>query len=818
MLDHRILWVFSAGLLGCSCGHTTAPSSGERSREQVASEVPGASEGSEREATTAAAAATPQAAPATPPAPRIVPGVLHFDLAAHPERAELRQGESIVLDLGTRGGAKYTFGGWLSGAGDDHRFGDTDALIVKRKRVELALPAPGPGPATLSMRLRGFRAGPMTAYVNGETVGHLKLSGDDFEIHDIALKTDALKAGDNRLELRVSRTGARKGIGSVGMALDWIRLTPAGQAAEATAPPSAAVLSEASEAGARLQVPAGWSLGYALEVPARARLRGALAAGVGGTAGTLHVVAVRDGAADLPLAELSATAEPAPLDIDLGVLEGEVARIELRADGGDVQLGRARIVTLGDASGQQAAAPTPTAPTAPTVGAVGADSAEPAEGTGGRPRIDNVVIVLIDTLRADKLGPYNPKSRVKTPGLQTFLRHSAVMLNARTQENWTKPSVATLLSSLLPWQHNATKDAARVPNSVTLLPELLKKRGFYTGSFIANGYVSDKFGFKQGWNTYRNYIREGRRTKAQYVRADVLEWLDARPKDKPFFLYMHTIDPHVPYKPPMSFVDDYDPENYTGPVDFRVTGDLLEKVKTGRIKLDRRDKQHLEALYDAEISYHDVHFAAVMEGLEKRGLADNTAVIVTADHGEEFWDHGSVGHGHSVYDELLHIPLIVRIPGVTHGAMALRDAVGLVDVMPTILEALGQPVPAELAGKSFLPQLAGQRPTAPRTAVSGFMRAWRTLAVGNYKLVHRTLRRSWLYEVGSDPGEKHDLAAERPVAVRYTRGLLGLTLADASAPAAPGARPRVHKQRKVHIDGKTAAQLRALGYLGVDAK
>lgn len=795
MSNYRILWVISVGLLGCSCGHASAPPAGDGSHSAIAVDRgTDAAAPSAQEASNSPAAEPPvqvAAAPAVPDPSQPAPGRLHFDLAAHPERAELRRGDTLLVDFGTRGGAKYDFGGWLSGAGDDHRFGETDAVVVRGKHVELSLPAEGPGPAVLSLRMRGFRPGPMTVYVGGETIGHLKLSGRDFELHRIELPRGTLAAGDNRLELRVGNRGAVRGLGSVGMAIDWLALTPAGEALPEVAPPAPAQWSTLGPDGARLRVPSDHTLGYALQVPKGARLRGELSAPAGGK---LRVVAFTDGAAPALLAELTAADAPEPLDVDLGSLQGKVARIDLRAEGGAVQLGRARVETPLHAG----------------------------ERVGGavnqRPKIDNVVVVLVDTLRADKLDAYNADSRVKTPGLQTFLRHSAVMLNARSQENWTKPSVATLLSSLLPWQHNATKDEAIVPRSVTLMPELLKERGFYTGAFIANGYVSDKFGFKQGWDTYRNYIREGRRSKAQYVRADVLQWLDERPQDEPFFLYMHTIDPHVPYKPPMSFVSAYDADDYTGPVDFRATGDLLEKVKIGRLKLRDRDKRHLEALYDAEISYHDVHFAAVMEGLQQRGLADNTIVIVTADHGEEFWDHGSVGHGHSVYDELLHVPLMVRIPGVTHGAMALDDAVGLVDVMPTILDALGQSVPEHLVGKSFLPQLLGQPPSAPRTAVSGFMRAWRTLAVGDYKLVHRTLRHAQLYHLGRDPGEHHDLAAERPLTVRYTRGLLGLALADASSPTAPGSGPRHHRQEKVHIDSQTAAQLRALGYLGADKK
>jgi arylsulfatase A-like enzyme len=185
-------------------------------------------------------------------------------------------------------------------------------------------------------------------------------------------------------------------------------------------------------------------------------------------------------------------------------------------------------------------------------------------------------------------------------------------------------------------------------------------------------------------------------------------------------------------------------------------------------------------------------------------------VVVTADHGEEFWDHGSVGHGHSVYDELLHIPLMLRIPGLTDGNAILRGDVGLVDIAPTILDAMGLPIPDTMYGRSFLPELRGEGGSAPRATASGFMTGIRTLASGRYKLIQRGPDQALLYDLGADPHETRDLAAQRPLALRYTRSLLGLTLARSTS----GKTTRVHKRESTTIDRETEAQLRALGYVG----
>jgi arylsulfatase A-like enzyme len=708
---------------------------------------------------------------------------VHYDLAAHAERAELRKGQALIVDFGERGDAKYTFGGWLTGTGRAQQLDGTSVLLAPEKIVKLALPAEHDGASELGLRVRGFAKGPLTVHVNGKTVAELQLSGDKLDTFTVPIPAGALARGENLLQLRVSRLGSAPRVAQAGLAIDWLWLAPAGSA-QAGAPPAAAppAPGQTPAAAAPLRIASGHGLGFALEMPAHAQLRGVARAA---HEAQLSLWAVRDGSPPLALGEVAASPAGTPVAIDLGRLAGEIVRLDLRAGAADVVLEAPQIVAV-----------------------------EPAPARAAAPPVRNAIIVLVDTLRADKLTAYRPGSRVKTPGLHAFVQSSAVMHNARTQENWTKPSVATLLSSLLPWQHNAVDGDSKVPPSVELLPELLQKRGFYTGAFIANGYVSDKFGFGQGWHTYRNYIREGRRSIAQFLAADVLEWLDKRPHDKPFFLYVHAIDPHVPYRPPKSFLAMYDAEPYGGPVDFGKTGELLEKIKIGSLKLNARDKVRLEALYDAEISYHDVHFAAMMEGLQKRGLSENTAVIVTADHGEEFWDHGSVGHGHSVYDELLHVPLIARIPGVTDGKQQLRDAVGLVDVMPTLLEALGQEVPEHLVGRSFLPELRAEDQRAPRTAVSGFMRGWRTLGVGRLKLIQRTIDHGWLYDVADDPGETRDLAAERPLARAYARGLLGLTLAKHAGENDTVRKQRKHQSEKTDIDAQTEAQLRALGYVG----
>lgn len=722
-------------------------------------------------------APTTQSDPVAPNAPAPPPVRVRYDLARHADRAERFFGSTHVLDLAGLDGARATRGGWRTGF-SRARFVDADALVSEGRQGRLIFGRVRAAEGDVRARFVGRAAvpGAIAVYLDGEELAPITLPTDAWGSAEVVLPRTRLGAGEHELLLRAAGSRSVEGMrGRVGLALRELQLVEGDDVAEL------APLAHEEDGVRGLKLAARETAGFVAEVAEGERLR-AIVRGEG----RVIARAVREttsGAETIELARIEASAQGTTLDVDLSRAVG-VSRIELSAEGGALRLLAPAIV-----------APLP-------------------EGAAAPRPIRNVLLVLVDTLRADKLGPYRQDTRVQTPGLLRFAERATTMLHAHSQENWTKPSVATLLSSLMPWEHATTQHESVVPRTVRMLPEILKDDGFHTGAFICNGYVSDRFGFGRGWSTYRNYIREGRRTMAEFVAADVLQWLDARPTDKPFFLYVHTIDPHVPYRPPAEHLALYGDPSYRGRVDFSRDATLLENVKLGRLRLDDRDKAHLQALYDGEITYTDVHFAAILDGLDRRGLSEDTMVVLTSDHGEEFWDHGSVGHGHSVYEELLHVPLFVRLPG--EPARRLRDSVGLVDVMPTILEALGRPLPENLSGRSFLPSLRGAGYDAPQATVSGFMEHWRTVNVGRYKLVQRPGHPPVLYDLAEDPGETTNVADAHPLILGWLRGLLGASLdatRGASTPTASARRP-AHAAETTAIDPETAAQLRALGYVG----
>jgi choline-sulfatase len=720
------------------------------------------------------ATATEGAAGAGPAAPMRV----HYDLGAAPERAQLFEGDTLTVPLGADEAAQYTLGGWRTGVAPAVVDG-APVGVVLGTRGTLWVPWEGEGAAALTLRGRALAPGPVVIALNGEALEGEALPRDDFGTVRFTVPEGRLRRGDNTLTIRARRVGQLDDGRRASVALDWVRIGPASDGhREGPAKDLGALFGDGEVTSVR--IPAGSAVAWTTKVPEGARLRG-----VARGAGRLAVEAQGDEGRHRPCAAASG-----PIDCALDAGRGKIWRIALRAQGGDVEVLAPAVVVPG---------------------------AEPEASEVRRPK--HVLLYLVDTLRADKLAPYRADTRVETPGLVQFAQRAATFHNARAPENWTKPSVATLLSSLMPWEHTAQTGNAVLPESVTILPERLAAEGFFTGSFIANGYVSDRFGFKQGWNTYRNYIRESRRSASEFVAADVLGWLDRRPEDKPFFLYVHTIDPHVPYRPREPFLSNYADPGYRGGVSFRRDATLLEKIKTGKMRVGAADKAHLEALYDGEISYHDVHFTAILRALEERGLADDTLVIVTSDHGEEFWDHGSVGHGHNMYDELLRVPFFIHLPGVTEG-QDIRTHVGLVDVVPTVLDALGMPVPDDLAGRSLLPLLQGARPAMPTATVSAFLDNWRSVAVDDLKLLQRADVEGRLYDLVDDAAEQKDVADARPVSLRHARATLGLNLQahDTVVATAPRRRqprkPRPqHRRQEVDLDDETKAQLRALGYI-----
>lgn len=716
--------------------------------------------------------------------------VTHSDLTALRHLAEVNDGGWYV-DFGTPAQSKYTVGDWRSGWVGKGVDGDTTyAHVGMRGRVYFEADRPAPLVARIRLRAHGTQA--LTPYLNNKQLSSIHLGkGDGFVDYDIDLPEEHVQAGENYLLVTFGGTVPIDGQ-DVSVAVDsiWIRKqSESPKTARAPAYDSlvanvrlgdeerqAIALSRKSTLRYHVLVPANGSLGFGVGVE-----------GEGDAPFSIAVTA--DGQPTTQVFTGMASGAWTDHKVDLSGFAGETVRVDLSAEGqgtGRLAWNSPRIL----------------------VPAVPKRQLEPAK---------NVVVVVIDTLRADKLRPFNPQTRVKTPAIDQFASDGAVFELAQAPENWTKPSVASILTGLHPQTHQQKTGDAALPSSAELLSEHLQGEGFATGGFIANGYVSDRFGFDQGWDDYTNYIREEKSTEAKDVFDDAGNWIEAH-KDGRFFAYIQTIDPHVPYDPPGKYLQMYDPSEYAGQIRPRMTGDLLEKAKRNppQVVFDASDKRRLEALHDGEITKHDHFFGAFLERLSALGLANDTLIVVTSDHGEEFDDHGSWGHGHSVYQELLHVPLMFRLPNRVPAGTKVGEAVSTLDISATVTDLLDVPAMAHNEGHALVGLMLGEAPSQPAVAFSDFQDDRRVITTGRWKLILRGNLTSTMFDLVADPMEKNQLDPSAfPIGRRYSRMLLGQFLGASDRGDWLSAEQKGGTQlerENAEMDDTIRDQLRALGY------
>ncbi len=406
----------------------------------------------------------------------------------------------------------------------------------------------------------------------------------------------------------------------------------------------------------------------------------------------------------------------------------------------------------------------------------------------------NLVVVSVDTLRADHLGCYG-YPRPTSPEIDRFRRDAALFEHAIAQAPSTLPSHASLLTSLVPQRHGASWAARRaLPEEVVTLPEVLRRHGYRTAAFTGGGQMHPSNGLAQGFDLYRV---TGPLPLAETVAA-ALPWLDEH-REGPFFLFLHTYETHHPYTPDPETLALFD-GGYDGPLPAKIRVGLLDRVNRGELAIGPRDLAHIVAAYDAEIRSMDRGFGELVRQLRERGLYDRTAIVLTSDHGEEFGEHERVGwHSHSLYDELLRVPLLIRFPGGRHAGAAVAAQVRSLDVAPTALAALGIAPPPEFEGVDLAAILAGHG--APLAAVS--RRDVRDLEIVSLRTAGWKLYGERLFDLAADPGERVDVAAAHPEAVAALRRLLAEATAAGPVAPAPAAEP----------DRRLLEELRALGYV-----
>ena len=385
-----------------------------------------------------------------------------------------------------------------------------------------------------------------------------------------------------------------------------------------------------------------------------------------------------------------------------------------------------------------------------------------------------VIVYLVDTLRADHTTPYGYQ-RQTTPELGKFAKDAVVFESGVAHSSWTKPSVASLMTSRLPSRHHAVQLRDPLDSGQVTLAEMLAAKGFATGAVIANSviYAADS-NFSQGFDVFEGlHGPEGERSKNVDTRLVVnraLDFIDAR-RGLPTFLYVHTMDPHVPYSPPAPFDTMFDPKPASGHPGTDPRYDFKEPL----------DRERLIAQYDGDIAYGDQQFGRFIDGLRKRGVYDDALIFFVADHGEEFQDHGGWLHGRSVFDELIHVPIIVKFSGGQGAGKRVSQMVALSDVLPTILEALRMPVPdpptiigRPLQGVAFAK--APEQTVVSEISHRGFVSSG--IRTGQAKYIRRFSPQTdeLYFDLVKDPKEQTNLIDQKPEGLRRLRSAVEATM------------------------------------------
>ena len=411
--------------------------------------------------------------------------------------------------------------------------------------------------------------------------------------------------------------------------------------------------------------------------------------------------------------------------------------------------------------------------------------------------VPNVVLISLDTLSADHLGLYG-YAQDTSPVLDRFADGAVVFGRAIAQSNSTLSSHRSLFQSKYP--SVALRDS-------TMLAEILAEAGYRTAGFTGGGNVAATFGFGRGFEVYEEHDGGLKESLPQVQR-----WLD-EVAGAPFFLFLHTYEIHLPYDAPAPFDKMFYPE-YDGKVTGANSREILRRVRgldeSEKTKpqdpLTAADRRKIVALYDGGIRSVDQQLAGLFADLEKRKLLDDSLVIVLSDHGEEFWDHGSVIHSHTLFQELVRVPLLMRFPAGAHGGTRVLSTAMLLDVSPTILDIVGLPVSPSFTGRSMLPAIRGSDSSHRKVLSEGeMMRSWI-----NYPwklIVSPRERSSKLFNLEDDPAERQNLHRARPERVKAMNEELGAAVSTKSDLS------RVKELEDGDIDEELKERLRALGYI-----
>ncbi|RPJ48318.1 MAG: hypothetical protein EHM19_02195 [Candidatus Latescibacterota bacterium] len=401
------------------------------------------------------------------------------------------------------------------------------------------------------------------------------------------------------------------------------------------------------------------------------------------------------------------------------------------------------------------------------------------------PLVDSILLVTIDTCRADRIGCYG-NANAFTPTLDRLASQGVLFLNCVTQVPSTLSSHATILTSLYPRNHGVPRNGFALPEDVQTIAQIFADRGFQAAAFVGAFPVDHSFGLDRGFSVYDDTTESGPlggelERSASSVTERAVAWL-RQTGERPFFAWVHYFDPHWPYDPPKIYAEARRPD--PGRYSPKSLADA-NAIQFGLVPFDDKDREVFFAAYDGEIHYVDGALALLLESIPE-ARRDRMLIVITGDHGEGFGRHGAFGHGKYLWSNALEVPLILYGPTVCPAPRIEPATVRLLDLAPTILEAAGVPVPDHFEGQSLLDAARG--PIEPRIAISEASKPWSVEEGAEYpnELKAKSIwddrwkfiltpysGKKELYDLRVDPGEANNLIEREPrIARRLERELL----------------------------------------------
>lgn len=375
----------------------------------------------------------------------------------------------------------------------------------------------------------------------------------------------------------------------------------------------------------------------------------------------------------------------------------------------------------------------------------------------------NIVLIVVDTLRTDHLGCYDYPIDT-SPNIDALAGTGTRYLNAFSQAPWTTPSVASLMTSLYPSELGIHTEPQKLLDEFLLLPEVLKEQGYQTGAAISHSYINRHWNFDQGFESFFDTTKGEGAIAGEAVSDTAIAYLqEVSGREKPFFLFLHYFDPHFFYieHPSHVFSQGIERGRVASGQNTATLADIMRSPTKG-------EREYLLALYDSEIAYTDEQIGRVLDKLKELRLFNDSIIVLTADHGEEFLDHGRLYHTKTLYNELIHVPLIIKWPRGREERVVSND-VALIDIYPSILDYLEIAITPGISGER-LGTARRQRLVFSETSRQAKLRC---IVEDGAKLIWNVQAdRFALYDLIADPEEKNDLSG--PQSTRFEQLRTGL--------------------------------------------